>query len=205
MKCYCTKKGFKSYPLMLKSYWQLLHLFYVLCLFYRLVPVSCTLMLHCSSTTTRYLLLWRSIVLKAGYFKGFWWKNEDFLLLSLTWIFTIVFCSLLFHFPWIFCLVQFICVNICKREGQRNGWQTSSVMSNIWSIWRGEKHLPGTAVVQTKTEATDWLWEMACLANPGFALLTDLFWDIFILIGFPICVQLGSSLSSFSWKCKQDS
>lgn len=116
MKCYCTKKGFKSYPLMLKSYWQLLHLFYVLCLFYRLVPVSCTLMLHCSSTTTRYLLLWRSIVLKAGYFKGFWWKNEDFLLLSLTWIFTIVFCSLLLSFSLDFLSCA---IHMCKYLQER--------------------------------------------------------------------------------------
>lgn len=44
-----------------------------------------------------------------------------------------------------------------------------------------KNHLPGNAVVQTKTETADWVCQVACIVNLGFVLLTDLYWNIIFL------------------------
>lgn len=123
-----------------------------------------------------------NLVPKPGYFRGFGWKLGFLIALFCLHFYCGVLqpLALIFSGFVVFCNP---CVLISTRDtakgiaGRLLWWcPTSAVLGVERTI-----HLPVNAVVQSKTETTDWLREVACVVNPGFVLLTDLYWDIIFL------------------------
>lgn len=109
-------------------------------------------------------------------------ENEDFLLLCFAYIFTVFFCSFLLSF---FLDLLSCAIHVYKylKERWPKEWlaEFSGGVQYLQYPRRGKNHLPGNAVVQTKTETPDWLREVACMVNLGFLLLIDLYWDAILL------------------------
>jgi len=108
-------------------------------------------------------------------------ENEDFLLLCLVYSFTVCFCSLLLSFFLDFLSCAISVYKYLKERWPEEWLAAFSGRAQHLQYLEWKEPSPGNAVVQTKTETTDWPCEVACVVNTGFVLLRDLYWGILLL------------------------